>query len=183
MLQAGARVTAGVAAPRLGQSDGWGGGVEITTGTGISKQRLPRRSEAPAQLPDYAAVPDEDEGTLLEVEDAPQYAEVILGAVRSQVVCSRSHCPECTKSYQSSAGLYQHKRTHHPWLINTQSRVAEGEEELRFVCPEAGCVKAYTTSMGLYQHKRAKHPWLIKQRERGYNRPGYNVKPERLAIM
>ena len=81
-------------------------------------------------------------------------------------------CPErfCGKTYTSSAGLYQHKRIHHPWLIQARGTPSYDPEDLRFVCPEPNCDKAYATSMGIYQHKRAKHPWLINQRERGYTR-------------
>ena len=82
------------------------------------------------------------------------------------------------KAYTSSVGLYQHKRSKHPWLIKQRPRreTTDGaDEEYRFTCPSPGCTKAYRTSMGLYQHKRTKHPWLIKQRERGYQRPAYRA--------
>ena len=75
----------------------------------------------------------------------------------------------CFKSYGSAVGLYQHRRKHHPELIN--SRRDYDDDERRFICPEYGCDKCYGTSAGLYQHKRAKHPWLINVRERGYTRP------------
>jgi len=170
------RATAGLPAPRLGQDDDWGGGVRRTPGTGISKQRLPKRSELPAPQPNYAPVPNEEE----EEEDTPQYADYPAAQTMSRHCADfkprTHHCPECFKSYANPAGLYQHKRAHHPWLINTQTRVPFDDEERRFICLEPGCDKAYTTSMGLYQHKRAKHPWLVKQRERGYARPGYNKK-------
>ena len=89
-------------------------------------------------------------------------------------------CPEagCHMAYTSSVGLYQHKRSKHPWLIKQRPRreTTDGaDEEYRFTCPSPGCTKAYRTSMGLYQHKRTKHPWLIKQRERGYQRPAYRA--------
>ena len=82
------------------------------------------------------------------------------------------------QAYTSSVGLYQHKRSKHPWLIKQRPRreTTDGaDEEYRFTCPSPGCTKAYRTSMGLYQHKRTKHPWLIKQRERGYQRPAYRA--------
>ena len=87
-------------------------------------------------------------------------------------------CPEpnCDKAYPSAAGLYQHKRSMHPWLINRREPYDYGDDDRRFACQAPGCDKAYSTSMGIYQHKRAKHPWLINQRARGYTRPGYNRK-------
>ena len=76
-------------------------------------------------------------------------------------------------AYSSSAGLYQHKRAKHPWLINRRDTYERDDGERRFECQAPNCDKAYATSMGLYQHKRVKHPWMIKQRERGYTRPSY----------
>lgn len=71
--------------------------------------------------------------------------------------------PDCDKAYPSSAGLYQHKRAKHPWLINSRDST-EPKFDRRFVCSMPGCDKAYSSAAGLYQHKRAKHPWLINQR-------------------
>ena len=80
-------------------------------------------------------------------------------------------CPACDKSYDSAQSLYQHKRTHHPELINYRHCMDYDLEDRRFVCPVESCDKCYTTSAGLYQHKRAKHPYLINERKRGYTRP------------
>jgi len=102
------------------------------------------------------------------------------GTVTVYETDSRSFfCPAngCGNVYGSSAALYQHKRAHHPELINPRSAPASSSydaydiDDRRFVCSE--CDKCYTASAGLYQHKRAKHPWLIQQRDRGYTRPGY----------
>jgi hypothetical protein len=88
-------------------------------------------------------------------------------------------CPAvgCSNMYSSASALYQHKRAHHPELVNSRSttRVYDDDDDdgRRFVCPEYDCDKCYSTSQGLYQHKRAKHPWLIAQRERGYTRPNF----------
>ena len=110
----------------------------------------------------------------------PQQARNQWGTTPPATGEKRFICPEpgCHMAYTSSVGLYQHKRSKHPWLIKQRPRreaVEGGDEEYRFVCPSPGCTKAYRTSMGLYQHKRTKHPWLIKQRERGYQRPAYRA--------
>jgi hypothetical protein len=54
-------------------------------------------------------------------------------------------CVECNNRYASSASLYQHKRSKHPWLITIRSEVLERTYE----CP--ACDKCYGSSQGLYQ--------------------------------
>ena len=74
-------------------------------------------------------------------------------------------CPAagCDLSYETSAGLYQHKRNKHPEMI--QARGSHGSGMARkFVCPVEGCDKSYDTSQGIYQHKNLKHPELVKRR-------------------
>lgn len=65
-------------------------------------------------------------------------------------------CPAigCGKTYGSACGLYQHKRAHHPELINRRTSAAAAH----FECP--ACDKVYTCYGSLYQHKRAHHPEL-----------------------
>ena len=55
-------------------------------------------------------------------------------------------CELCSNRYLSSASLYQHKRSKHPWLINSRPKL---EIERTYECPE--CDKCYGSSQGLYQ--------------------------------
>ena len=126
---------------------------------------------------------DEDEDDTPPTPPGPSPQQPARASSMQQYALARTAernfvCPEagCGMAYGSSAGLYQHKRAKHPWLINRRDPHQTSHlGERRFVCESAGCDKAYTTSMGLYQHKRTKHPWLIKQRERGYTRPSYRA--------
>ena len=56
-------------------------------------------------------------------------------------------CELCSKRYASSASLYQHKRSKHPWLINSRAKMELVEQVHE--CPE--CDKCYGSSQGLYQ--------------------------------
>ena len=167
------RSSAGQAAPRLGQNDDWGSAPPRPAA--IQKKR-PRQEEEE----------EEEEGVEVEAPNyspVPEYAPVHVPVRAPEHALVKEHveekeyrffCPDryCNKCYTTATGLYQHKRAHHPWLINSR-RDTYDDDERRFRCPEPGCDKAYATSMGIYQHKRAKHPWLINQRERGYTRPSY----------